>query len=230
MKKSEKKKLEIAYKLIPRVKDRISFFVILWRVLLNAFFTVYNINFGFTLVTTKGDDTVTFLEWFFFIGTLVTSGADAYLFLVSFLQTLYNTKALIERLVNGQSVHFQVKNMATQIREMASTSILRFLATGESTNRLRQRWKDSCDEILLDCRFAVENARKHKLTVRVRESIYVGFVVFGPILALFSLMFKIETLAFGSNINSQQLFEEKNEKTNDKCLVEFYNGKLYSKY
>lgn len=194
MKKSEKKKKEIAYKLIPGWQDRLSFFGTLLRAALNAYFIYFNIIAAFDYNSTK--------DWFFFWGILITAGAEAYLFMVAFLRTLYNTKSLVERLIQNDTVHFQTKNMPMQIREMASTSILRFLPSGESTNRVRKRWKENFDEILEDYRFAVANARKHKFTVRIRESIHIGFILVGPILAALALIFKVSSL----NVGPRELF------------------------
>ena len=84
--------------------------------------------------------------------------------------------------------------MPMQIREMASTSVLRFLPSGESTNQMRKRYKEWWAEIIEDYNFAVENARKHKLAVQIRELINIGFIVSGPFLAILALIFKIANI------------------------------------
>ena len=92
--------------------------------------------------------------------------------------------------------------MPMQIREMASTSVLRFLPSGESTNRLRKRFKERWAEILEDYRFTVEAARKHRTVVDIRERINILFILSGPLLAILALVFKIANI----DLNPDNLF------------------------
>ena len=104
--KSQKKKEEIAYKLIPGKIDRLSFFGTFLRAMLNAFFIGYNIRAAFYYRDGKDDDFTD--NEFYFWAVIITAGAEAYLFLVAFLRTLYNTKSLLERVWHKDTTHFQV--------------------------------------------------------------------------------------------------------------------------
>ena len=86
---------------------------------------------------------------------------------------------------------------------MESISILRYLPTINSNNRLRKRWKDWWHDINLEYSFAIEKSiyKKYSTIVKIRESLNVILTIIGPSLAIISLIFKFKTINLSNNNN-----------------------------
>ena len=168
-----------AKKFNPTWWNRLSFLTVICRAMLNAYFIVSNF-------ITIFDVPYRYRVFVFIIVTM-----EAILFLIAALRTLYNVYSLLRRLCKGTTVHFQVKNIPENLRQLGSLSVMRYLPNGESVTMFRKRGKEWLSEKKASYRFEVSNARTFKYLVMFRWFILSILDIIGPFVAVFSLLFKM---------------------------------------
>ena len=168
-----------AVKFKPKWWDRIAFLGVFGRVLLNAFYIIYN------FVTIDNVPA----QYQVFVGIVV--GIEAVLFLISLFRFSYNMWSLVRRVCRGDTTHFQCKNVPVHLRQLGSLSVLRYLPSGESVAMFKKRGKEWFNEKRANYEFEMKNSHKFRCCVRVRWLILAVLDVVGPFVAIFSLLFKM---------------------------------------
>ena len=171
--------VKYAKKFTPTWKERLGLLTIIFRAVLNAYFIVSNF--------------VTFTEvpagWRVFV--LIVVSIEAILWLIAFLRTMYNLQSLLKRVCTGSTTHFQVKNVPDNLRQLGSLSVMRYLPSGEQLGMAQKRGKEWWRAKKASYTFEVSNARNFKFLVRIRWLIMSILDVIGPVVAIFSLLFKM---------------------------------------
>jgi len=173
-----------ASKFKPKWWDRFVFLGVFGRVLLNAFYIIYN------FVTINEVPT----EYRIFVGIVV--GIEAVLFIISASRCGYNLWSLMTRVCQGDTTHFQCKNVPVHLRQLGSLSVMRYLPSGESVKMFKKRGKEWLNERKANYKFEMKNSHKFKCCVRLRWLILAILDVIGPLVAIFSLLFKMAQLDF----------------------------------
>ena len=168
-----------AVKFMPKWWDRIVFLGVFGRVLLNAFYIIYN------FVTIESVPP----EYQIFVGVVV--GIEAILFLIAFVRFSYNLWSLMSRMCRGDTTHFQTKNVPDHLRQLGSLSVLRYLPNGESVAMFRKRAKEWINEKRANYQFEMKNSHKFRCCVAIRWLVLAVLEVVGPFVAVFSLLFKM---------------------------------------
>lgn len=208
MKKSEKKKSQIAYKLIPTAVNRLLFMITLIRVILNGYFIYYSINYSYNYNDNNNTNNILFCI------ILLVSFCECYLFLSLFITTLYNIllvikKTYINTLNNGYDIPcYETKNIAINIGDMSGISILRFIPSFDrepNQDSFQRQWKDKFSQVLDNYIMIIDNTTTYttltyKFLIEIFEKINFLIIVFGPLLSIFGLIFKVDMLLQDGNV------------------------------
>lgn len=179
----------LAKKFNPTWKNRIGFSFVIGRAILNAYFIISN----FIRIEEVPAD----YRIFVFIIVCI----EALLFFIAAVRTLYNFYSLMRRMCTGSTTHFQVKNIPENLRQIGSLSVIRYLPNGEAIGMANKRIPEWISSKKASFKFQLANAYKFKYLVMLRWCVLTVLDVIGPIVAVFSLLFKIAQVLINYNIN-----------------------------
>eukprot|EP00485_Elphidium_margaritaceum_P016648 CAMPEP_0202733160 /NCGR_PEP_ID=MMETSP1385-20130828/188024_1 /ASSEMBLY_ACC=CAM_ASM_000861 /TAXON_ID=933848 /ORGANISM="Elphidium margaritaceum" /LENGTH=556 /DNA_ID=CAMNT_0049399485 /DNA_START=44 /DNA_END=1714 /DNA_ORIENTATION=- len=179
---------EYREKFKPLWKHRITFWNVVIRGMLNAYFIVYNFYLLFS------DDHGIPSDFYAFV--FLVNTVEALLWSIALIRTIYNVYSLTTRVCTGDTTHFQCKNIPEILIDLASLSVMRWLPNGETVIRFKKYGKEWFYEKRANFKFETDNAHTFKVLVAIRWIILTVLDVIGPFVAVFSLLFKMAQLNF----------------------------------
>mmetsp|Transcript_33428 Transcript_33428/g.53545 ORF Transcript_33428/g.53545 Transcript_33428/m.53545 type:complete len:470 (+) Transcript_33428:20-1429(+) len=176
-----------AEKFRPTWKNRLSFWTVIFRAILNAYFIITNFVY------------IEEVPANFRVFVLVVVCIEAVIWLLAFVRCLYNVWSLLHRICRGDTTHFQTKNIPDHLSQLASISVMRYLPNGESISMFKKRGCEWFNEKYADFTFQRDHAQ-FKWLVIIRWIILTVLDVIGPFVAVFSLLFKMAQLNFNFDV------------------------------
>lgn len=181
--------------------DRSAFIFTILRCFLNTYFIIDNIFIFHTKYTIGSSP-----HDIYFVLALLVILIEMTLFSINIFSLMYNIYSFTKRrccglylcsnvLCNGKhfnsTTHYQCKNIAFKINELASLSILRYLPSGESFAIFPERFGEWMRLKMAEFLFATANAHNHPYLVGIRWILLGIIQIIAPGIAIFALLLKM---------------------------------------